>query len=359
MSTEIAWTDATWNPTVGCSRVSAGCENCYAERMAFRLANMARARGNKKMLAAYDGLTTSGPRGPRWTGEVRCLPDRLDIPLHWRQPRRVFVDSMSDLFHPDVPDEFIADVFATMYRTQHHTYQVLTKRPERMLEWVARCGNGGGLGWITHDGTPPGRAYDGTGIIVGNTKCWPLPNVWLGYSASTQKGLDAGVEDLLNTPAAVRFLSLEPLLEPIDILYPETLWKDGPRMCCSGLECGCQGKPVDPPLIWGGIDSKMIDWVIVGGESGTGARPGNVEWIRSIREQCKAAKVPLFIKQFGARPYEQHSEMDYCCDRCNEHPGKHPLGYVGADGIERPLKSRKGANPDEWPDWARVREFPK
>ena len=126
MSTEIAWTDETWNITVGCSRVSDGCTNCYAERFAHR-----------GLRPEHRGLTVAGPKGPRWTGEVRCLPERLETPLRWRKPRRVFVDSMSDLFHEKVPDEFIDRVFAVMALCPQHTFQVLTKRPERMLEFLS------------------------------------------------------------------------------------------------------------------------------------------------------------------------------------------------------------------------------
>ncbi len=357
---KIEWTDKVWNPVTGCSKVSPGCENCYAERFSKR------------------GLTGDGGGWLPWTARnaqynVRCHPDRLEKPLHWRKPRRVFVDSMSDLFHEKVPDEFIDQVFAVMavcggvrhrcFRREcdHEgfdcetggaspreqpiqTFQVLTKRPERMRSYLGAddrreriiCASET-LGWTWNRFVPESAG-------------WPLRNVWLGYSASTQKDLDAGASHLLATPAAVRFLSLEPLLGPIDLMYPETLWKDGPPMCCNGTDCGCQGRPVDPPFIWGGVDSKMIDWVIVGGESGPGARPCNVEWIRSIVNQCREAKVPVFVKQLGRHPYDAHDTL--------KGDGKGGMKKVGEQRAPWDLDDRKGANPDEWPEDLRVREFP-
>ncbi len=259
----IEWTDATWNPVRGCSIVSEGCRNCYAMRQAHRL-------GGEGM--PYEGLIRATPGGPKWTGEVRTVPELLDQPLRWRKPRRIFVNSMSDLFHPAVPDEFIARVWAVMHQSRRHVFQVLTKRPERMAAWLGRCGNGGGLRWITHNGTEPERAYNGTGIVVGTSDRWPLPNVWLGTSAEDQAALDERAPHLIATPAAVRFLSLEPLLGPI------------------AFPLRSRGS-----VFWG-----AIHWVIVGGESGPGARPMHPDWPREIRDQCVSAGVPFFFKQWGA-----------------------------------------------------------
>lgn len=238
MSTEISWTDETWNPTVGCSRVSPGCDNCYAIRVA--------ARG---MQDAHRGLTRDGD----WTGEVRCLPDRLDTPLRWKKPRRVFVDSMSDLFHPDVPEKFIADVFDVMAchgPIARHTFQVLTKRPQRMRAILAR--------WAADEG------YVGA------------PNVWLGTSIENQRYADMRIPHLLATPAVVRFLSVEPLLGPVD-LYAA----------------------LDPLGIGGRWTLSDLDWVIVGGESGSGARPMQPGWAEQIVAQCQEAGVAVFVKQLG------------------------------------------------------------
>lgn len=257
--TNIEWCDKTWNPTAGCSRVSAGCENCYAERFA--------ARGLSK---SHRGLTAIGPKGPRWTGEVRLFPERLEQPLHWRKPRRIFVDSMSDLFHPDIDRRFVAKVFDTMEAYPRHTFQILTKRPGRMREL---CAKGGPL--------------------YGYTKS-PLPNVHLYVSIENQETADERIPHLLATPAAVRGVSAEPLLEAIyDRRTDKCRWEKMTRLAVKH----------EWPDCWGFED---LDHVIVGGESGPGARPCNVEGIRSIVEQCRAAEVPVFVKQdSGPKPGQQ------------------------------------------------------
>lgn len=235
MSTKIEWTDETWNPVTGCTKVSTGCDHCYAEIMHERF------------------------NGKGSFATVTLHPARLDKPLRWRTPKRVFVNSMSDLFHDDVPDEYIARVWAVMAATPQHTYQVLTKRHGRMrsllssLEfdlavaaaWSALDTTAGSL---TEDHTPP----------------YPLPNVWLGVSAENQRWANTRINALLNTPAAVRFVSCEPLLGPIE--YDEF---------------------------------PVVDWVIVGGESGHGARPMHPDWARSLRDQCADAGVAFHFKQWG------------------------------------------------------------
>lgn len=182
----IEWTDATWNPVVGCSKVSPGCDNCYAIKMARRI----EATGNE----AYAGTTTKDD----WTGLVKTLPERLDQPTRWRRPRRIFVNSMSDLFHPDVPDTFIAQVFNEMASNPRHQFQLLTKRPQRMAKWtrnVSTCEHG----WLTHNGDNP-SSYAGTGEIINDAQGWPLPNVWLGTSIETDKHTFRA-DHLRNTPA--------------------------------------------------------------------------------------------------------------------------------------------------------------
>ncbi|MCP4515067.1 MAG: phage Gp37/Gp68 family protein [Delftia sp.] len=223
--TAIEWTDATWNPIRGCSRASEGCRNCYAARMATRLSGPGRP---------YEGLAAGG----QWTGKVRVVESELDRPLRWRKPRHVFVCSMSDLFHEKVPDQAVMRVWNVMAESTAHTFQVLTKRPRRMrLHSLRRWGLGPQV----------------------------LPSVWLGASAENQETLDERVPHLLRTPAAVRWLSCEPLLGPLD-LRP---WLD------------------------------RLGWIVVGGESGPGARPMRPEWVRDIRDQCIAAGVPFFFKQWG------------------------------------------------------------
>lgn len=256
VSSAIEWTQETWNPVVGCTHVSEGCEHCYAAR---------EASGRLKTHPIYAGLAEGG----RFTGEVRLLPERLDQPLRWRRPRVVFVNSMSDLFHDEVPDEFIEQVFVVMARTPWHTYQVLTKRPGRMASLLNRPDVGRtfivnrAASELSDAGLAP---FQGSHVPP-----WPLPNVWLGTSVENQRWADVRIPKLLDTPAAVRFLSCEPLLGPVTFE-------------------GLAGWPDAPAL---------VDWVIVGGESGPKARPMHPNWARSLRDQCVAAGVDFFFKQWG------------------------------------------------------------
>jgi protein gp37 len=236
--TKIEWTDATWNPVTGCSPVSVGCVNCYAARMAYRLECMGHER--------YIGLTELHCNGVRrFNGTVRCHDGLLEQPLRWRKPRRIFVCSMSDLFHPNVPDDFIHQVFTQMRISDRHTFQILTKRPERAAQLLARA----------------------------------LPNVWLGTTIEDQATADQRGPILRRCRAVVRFISAEPLLEQTDLCL-------SPGMEVSGQE---------------GID-RGIHWVIVG-ETGPGARHMDLDWARSIRDQCRAAGVPFFFKRAsGSEP---------------------------------------------------------
>ena len=229
MTTKIEWTDETWNPVRGCSKISDGCKHCYGEPQANRF------KGPGK---PYEGLVRLGSNGPEWTGDIRLVYDTLDRPLHWRNQRRVFVNSMSDLFHEDVPDKYIERVFDVMCRAYRHTFQILTKRPERLAR------------------------------LAGNLP-WPS-NVWMGVTVESSDYL-ARIDCLRTVPAAVLFLSLEPLLGPI-----------------GGL-----------------LDLSNIHWVIVGGESGSGARPMKESWVLEILDQCNRAKVPFFFKQWGGRNKKQ------------------------------------------------------
>lgn len=260
--TSIEWTDRVWNPTRGCSLKSPGCKNCYAMKMAHRFSGKGQP---------YEGLTELGPNGPRWTGKVSSVPEMLGTPLKWKKPARIFVNSMSDLFHDEVPDNFIDQVFAVMAVSLRHTYQVLTKRPERMQKYFA-------------DPETQGRVAAIVGEILELMACklgaWPLPNVWLGVSVENQEAADERIPHLLNTPAAVRFLSVEPLLGPVSL-----------RPYFHGMGALVN---VRPPIV-----TPKIDWVIVGGESGPGARPMHPEWARSLRDQCEAANVPFLFKQWG------------------------------------------------------------
>lgn len=299
---KIEWTDETWNPVTGCTRVSAGCDNCYAARMTKRLAAM----GQEK----YQGLYGNG----HFNGQIKLHEDALNRPLIWRKPRMVFVNSMSDLFHKDVPFEFIDKVFASMAVTPFHTFQVLTKRPERMAEYLVDAQNRVWEAMMQWDHfvqkNCPHRIWH-----VRQGKCWPLENVWLGTSVENQATADERIPPFRKCPAAVRFLSCEPLLESVDLF----------------------------PLM-------NIDWIIIGGESGHNARKCDIDWIRGLLRQCRTNDIPCFVKQLGARPYDstfQTGEMRHVKDKID---GKHNLIV---------LNSIKGGDPDEWPEDLRVREFPE
>jgi protein gp37 len=259
--TGISWTDATWNPTTGCDRVSPGCDNCYALTLAARLQRM----GNPKYWRNGDA-STSGP-GFGLTAHL----DALDIPLRWRKPKRVFVNSMSDLLHASVPETFIGSVWDVMAQTPRHTYQVLTKRHAR-LRSLLRKWEAAGWTWRRDDmlwcGPLPG----------------PLHNVWCGVSAEDQHWADIRIPSLLDTPAAVRFVSAEPLLGPIDLTYLAGI---------NGLDRDWVGGPGGGT----GAPHPLLDWVIVGGESGPGHRPMDIAWLESIVGQCKDAEVPVWVKQ--------------------------------------------------------------
>lgn len=285
--TKIEWTEATWNPVRGCSIVSEGCRNCYAMRMAHR---------SNRPGGAYEGLTRIGPHGPTWTGDVRFVPELLDYPLRLRKPHRIFVNSMSDLFHEKVSFEQISEVFAVMALAPQHTFQLLTKRLERAGEFFQSLSPGN-----HREVLKLARFVESRYTIPANYE-WPLKNVWLGVSVEDQKTADERIPLLLETPAAVRWISAEPLLGPInldgflDFEYPH----------CSGFVNGhvdegyctkCGGHITDS--IHTNPGSKL-DWVVVGGESGPGARPMHPDWVRSLRNQCAAAGVPFFFKQWGA-----------------------------------------------------------
>ena len=226
----IQWCQSTWNPITGCSRVSKGCENCYAERL---------AAGRLRHHPSRAGLTDDHGR---WNGTVRFNEEWIDQPLQWKKPRRIFVVAHGDLFQENVPDEWIDEVFLVMAMAWQHVFQVLTKRPKRMREYVKKVASG---------------------------PMWPLNHVWLGTSVEDQKTADERIPHLLETPAAVRWISAEPLLAPIDF----SPWMSG----------------------------KAISWLICGGESGPGARYMELEWARSIRDQCQSAGVPFFMKQVSRK----------------------------------------------------------
>jgi len=232
-TSSIEWTEATWNPVAGCTILSPGCTNCYAMRMAARLEAMG--------MSKYSDLTRKSGGRAKWTGAVRLDHDSLDIPKTWRKPRMIFVNSMSDLFQEAVPASFVAEVWNAMAAAPQHTFQILTKRSERMAQIASSL---------------------------------PLlPNVWLGVSVESADYLDR-MDDLRRTPAAIRFVSLEPLLSSLK-----------------------------------GIDLSRVDWAIVGGESGPGARPLDAAWVREIRDACRACDTAFFFKQWGGKNKKAHGRI--------------------------------------------------
>lgn len=245
-NTQIEWTEATWNPVNGCTKVSPGCAHCYAERLTLQ-------RGGKPFLPGK--------------AEIKLHPERVLQPLHWHKPRMIFTCSMADLFHEEVPFEFIEAIWVSMAccdgkpgpggrYSGPHTFQVLTKRPERMHQFLTEHWN---KPWLPN----------------------PLTNVWLGVSVENQRMVEKRIPVLLETPAAVHFVSCEPLLAPLNLR---------------------------PYLIEGNY-KPLLDWVIVGGESGPRARPMAVEWVRRIRDQCQAAGVPFFFKQWGGWPNKRGGDQ--------------------------------------------------
>lgn len=391
----IEWTERTWNPVVGCTPVSPGCLNCYAATMAIRLEAMGKPEYQpiRRDTDGRDVTVTPGlqdesdrvvriaeVRGDRavFTGDVRTVQSRLTAPLGWRKPQRVFVNSMSDLFHESVPFAFIDRVFAVMALCPQHTFQVLTKRPERMAAYLdglageedvngsigmQRLGNAAGMmldgEWVWNEGKRHrgaierfisdayGEDDEDSGYEAKELE-WPLPNVWLGTSVEDQARAEERIPQLLKCPAAVRFLSCEPLLGVLDLKD----WIGGACDCAktNGIHSNfCAQAILDRGGVAEGGKGGRLHWVIVGGESGPNSRRCDLGWVRSIVRQCDAAGVPCFVKQLGLR----------ASDPINGIAG---AGLRVADEakelINLRLKDRKGGDVAEWPDALRVREYP-
>lgn len=296
----IEWTGATWNPVTGCTRVSPGCDNCYALTMAGRL----KAMGSPKY--QHDGdPRTSGPGFG-----VTVHPDAVNLPLRWRTGRLVFVDSMGDLFHADVPTPWIADIFAVMAVARQHTFQLLTKRHGRMRSLLT---DPAFVGQVRDRAAGKGMAVEAWG--------WPLPGVWLGVSAEDQAWAELRVPALLETPAAVRFVSVEPMLGPVDLT----------RLAMRGgafLDALSGGVADSGGTVYAAAPA-CLDWVICGGESGHGARPMHPAWARDLRNQTKSRGRAYFMKQMGS-----------CWATDHGHRGK-------------------GGEPGQWPEELRVRDMPR
>jgi protein gp37 len=333
----IEWTEATWNPITGCSVVSPGCTNCYAMRFAGR-------RG--RHLPSRAGLTTMSKAGPVWNGQVRFNAEWLDQPLRWKRPRMIFVCAHGDLFHESVPDEWIDRIFGVMALCPQHTFQVLTKRAKRMREYMTGLER-----TLAHLSTAQEMARQGLLKQYHRLQiAWPLPNVWLGVSAEDQTRADERIPDLLATPAAVRWVSAEPLIGPVDLRrWLQIDWQCG---YCRGFftgkwkshcpACGREGGWSRSHAFNGrhmltrpGFAHDRgsgLDWIVAGGESGPGARPMHPDWARSIRDQCAAAGVPFFMKQWGAW-HETYSSKEW----------DGPTHWLMPNGTMRAI-----ANADNW-----------
>ena len=333
--TGIEWTDATWSPITGCSVISTGCDNCYA---------MGQASGRLKNHPAYAGLTN---QHRKWNGKVRLNEHVLDQPLRWRKPRRIFVCSMSDLFHENIPDEWIDRVFAVMTLAPQHTFQVLTKRSDRMNAYIGNdvarfadmtIGRFERVRGVMLDRYPaltrsPDHPHGKSGMP------WPLPNVWCGVSVENESYVRR-MRELARTPAVVRYVSFEPLLDEIEtqpfLSYPCT----APFCpCTSEHECAESG----------------FNWAIVGGESGPNARPMHPRWVRGIRDECAAAGVSFFFKQWGEwAPWEGGGSPDLDIP-AHTFPDGTTVYRVGKKAAGRLLD---GVEWNGIPNWQRVKLHP-
>lgn len=346
---DIEWTGKTWNPMAGCTPVvtrdasgkrhPSGCDHCYATGQVRRFAAVYDRPTTIKIGAERPGLTfvptdadgKSLRKGAKWTGAVWLLPHMLDVPLSRPKPTTYFVNSVSDVFHESVVGceegrRFVAALFGVMAACPQHTFQILTRRPERAREWFA---------WLRVESAShfhaPGEEvrkiarawfrYDQR-VDEDRAQRWPLVNVWIGTSISTQADADQRIPALLEVPADVRFISAEPLLGPIDLVRAGAIeWNvDGDPRCDHRATVGTSG---------------VVDLIIAGGESGPKARPCEVAWLRSIVRQCQDSCVPCFVKQVGARPVFE--------------PGAEP----------RIMSDAKGGDMSEWPDDLRVRQMPE
>jgi protein gp37 len=288
----------TWNPIIGCSKVSAGCENCYAERMAVRLSGIEKT-------AYYSMVTcrTAHTLPTAWTGRTELIQSQLTKPMKWKKPRVVFVCSMGDLFHENTSFEDIDQIFATMASCQQHIFILLTKRAGKMHQWF----NWKDTSWKNEgmQGNERIRYYawmnHGKEIEYEDWK-WPLPNVWLGVTAENQETANERLPYLIKIPAAIKLVSVEPMLGPLNIsMWMATGW-------------------TEPPY------DDVINWVICGGESGPGSRPMHPDWVRSLRYQCKEAEVPFFFKQWGEwMPMDQVNDEQFFASKESKEVG---YGYT-------------------------------
>ncbi len=364
----IEWTGRSdWNPIRGCTRVSEGCRNCYAETIAGRFS----APGSP-----FHGFATQTDDGGRWTGKVELIKERLALPLKWRKPATIFVNSAFDLFHEAIPDEVIDQVFAVMALAPQHTFQVLTKRAERMREYMAEPERAHIVArsllkmWVVDNAIPnPKRTITDETLRLdmdqpddhAMIKPWPLPNVWLGVSVEDQRRADERIPYLLAAPAAVRWVSAEPLLALVYFtrvqIIPPTYRRSGVHLNALTGRCVESGLPYHSQ--WDGEGSlplepgPHLDWVVVGGESGPGARPMHPDWARSIRDQCASANVPFFFKQWGnwspctLEPDEEGNPM-----------AAYPMVGCVAAGVHTGDQEALFWNGSDWVQWGYLSKLP-
>jgi len=323
MSSKIEWCDETWNPVVGCSKVSAGCDNCYAEKMAYRLSCMGQPAymstpENPGGVVFGEGCWSTGPSYGQWTGRTALNSVKhFELPFSWKKPRRIFVCSMGDLFHESVPVEWIYKVLTVVAMLPRHTFMFLTKRPERMCEIITDLGRGG-QPHLPHVSYPQfgnseteshisnmlSLRLEREGYHVG----WPMRNLWVGTSVEDQKTADARIPSLLRTQAAARFVSVEPMLGAVDLTEIDTgkTWPfKGETSKINALRGHASSINKEPSSTAASVrfidlmNTGKLDWVICGGESGPKARALNQDSVRGLRDQCSAAGVPFMFKQWG------------------------------------------------------------
>lgn len=322
--TEIEWAEATWNPVVGCSIASAGCTHCYAMGQAARLEAMG--------VGKYVGLTTETKAGPVWNGNVRLEAGGLMQPLRWQRPRRIFVNSMSDLFHHTLTDNEIDRVFTIMALAHWHTFLIVTKRADRMREYLSAIATDR-VRFTSWAAVGAGFARQVRREYEAPPR-FPLPNVWLGVSVEDQRAADERIPELLATPAAVRFLSCEPLLGPVDVAW--SLSRNPLDMAAGFLNRGYFAP---------GLETlRPLNWIIAGGESGPKARPMEIRWLYDLVSQCQSAEVPVFVKQIGRNPVVG---------------GQTYTRPVSGSDRDQAIKHPKGANPEEWPEGLRIQQMPE
>jgi len=312
------WWDQSWNPLIGCSHASPGCANCYAEKLA----------GTRlRHLPPYRMATTNG----KWNGNIVQQDNKLGDPTHWRKPRRIFVNDMGDTFHPHVPFEYIAAMYGVMAACPQHVFILLTKRPDRMLKFYE---------WLVDESRMAqcpipllcGVNAQNHGVDVdamGLPDVWPLRNVWVGTTCEDQDRADKRIPDLVQVPAAVRFLSLEPLLGPIELKRDE------------------YGHETGGPQGW--VQDRWVDWLIPGGESGPRARECRREWLESIARQGEDDGIAVYMKQMGSAYID---EKNWVAGRFAKVPKEYGRTV-------RRLKDVAGRNMDEWPNSLRVRQYPE